>query len=732
MRILQVLPELEVGGVETGTVDFAKYLVAHGHHAVVVSHGGALVAELKKTGAKHYSLPVHKKSLWTFFKMIKALRRIILTEEIDIVHARSRVPGWISYFACRPRFPAFCGIRHRRDGRGARQGKKAEFITTCHGYYATHFFSRVMGYPKLVIVPSEVIGRHMIDNFHVSPENIRCIARSVDLSRFDGVKKETQDSSSGKGQDATCRISMVGRITPLKGHIYFLKAMAKVVRSNPFVRIWIIGDTPPEKESYRQELDVLVRRLGLTDHVEFLGTRRDIPQLLAQTDVLVLASIVPESFGRVILEAQAAGVAVVATKVGGVVEIIDDEKTGLLVFPKDTEAMSKAVVRLLNDRPFAKRLAVEAKKKLEMKFTVDHMASRTLEVYQELLGSLNILVIKISSMGDVILITPSLKALRHRYPKAKIHCLVGKESHKILQRCPYIDGIIVIDLKHSDEGLLGLVAFSGKLRAYKFDKVVDFQNNAKSHLLAWLSFSGESYGYNNGKMGFLLTHPVKNPDNNLQPVQHQFQVLKMLGIKFRQDALLELWPSANARKNVKRLLEGAWLSEGTNIVGIHLAASERWQTKNWPVEYVARLCDILAAQNIRVIITGMEKDKAAAENLLQLTATKPAIFVGKTDVMELSVLIKRCKVFITPDSAPMHLAAAVKTPFIALFGPTASARHLPPAKDCRVIERILDCAPCYSPQCRTAASAVHACMKDITPEDVAQEVNVLMAGGVAA
>ena len=172
MRILQILPELNVGGVETGTVDLAKYLLAQGHYPVVVSNGGLLVAELDKAGIKHFVLSAHKKSLWTVLKSVKALRKIILDEKIDIVHARSRVPAWIAYFACR-RTPA-C------------------WITTCHGYYASHLFSRVMGWPKLVIVPSEVIGRHMIEDFRVAPDNIRRIPRSVDINKFNVVREENQ------------------------------------------------------------------------------------------------------------------------------------------------------------------------------------------------------------------------------------------------------------------------------------------------------------------------------------------------------------------------------------------------------------------------------------------------------------------------------------------------------------------------------------------------------------
>jgi len=698
MNILQILPELNVGGVETGTVDFAKYLVAHGHKSVVVSAGGTLVDELEKGKTKHYTLPVHKKSLISIIHLIGALRKIIMQEEIDIVHARSRVPGWISYFACRK--------------------TKSSFVTTCHGYYQSRIFSQIMGWAKLVIVPSEIIGRHMIDDFKVSSQSIRCIPRSVDLDKFKKIKKRKHEH---KGNFT---IAMIGRITPLKGHIYFIKAMAGVIRRIPYAKIWIIGDAPVKKELYKRELEMLVKRLGLAENFEFLGARKDIPELLEKTDVLVLATTTQEAFGRVILEAQAAGVPVVATKVGGVVDIIDDEKTGLLVMPKDTEAMAKAVCRLFKDQKFSRNLVREAKKKLQEKYTLDHMAQKTLGVYEELLSSINILVVKISSLGDVVLITASLKAIREKYPNAKITCLVGKESRKILQNCPYLDGIIIYDYKNKDKGWLNFFKLSQKLRKYRFDKVIDFQNNRKSHLFSYLSFPKSSYGYNNGKWGFLLSNQVKNPQNDIPAVDHQFKILNMLDIQQKKDVCLELWPSKKDKRYVEGLLQSEWLSVKSKMVGINIAASEKWKTKRWPLEYIVRFCDILSNKNIRVVMVGEDKDKCLVEEIVSMTKSKPAIFVGKTDIMQLAVLIKMCQVFVSLDSAPMHIAAAMEVPLVALFGPTDAERHRPPAKQIVVLDKKLECAPCYSPFCKILT---HACMKAITPEDVILNVEKIIS-----
>ena len=164
MNILQILPELNLGGVETGTVDLAVSLVKSGHKAVVVSCGGELVPELTRAGVKHYSLDVHKKSPFAIFKNINQLLNIIKKEKIDIVHARSRAPAWAAFFSARK-----AGV---------------PFITTCHGYYSSHPFSYVMAWGKLVIVPSQIIGRHQMQDFGVPFSRIRHIPRSVDMNRF--------------------------------------------------------------------------------------------------------------------------------------------------------------------------------------------------------------------------------------------------------------------------------------------------------------------------------------------------------------------------------------------------------------------------------------------------------------------------------------------------------------------------------------------------------------------
>jgi len=696
MNILQILPELNVGGVETGTLDLAKYLVRQGHKAVVISAGGELLPDLKIYGAKHYQLPVHKKSLITILAMIKKVAKIIRDENIHIVHCRSRVPAWIGFFAARI--------------------TDTVFITTCHGFYNTHIFSSVMGWGKLVIAPSQVIAMHMIEDFGVLRQRIRVIPRSVDLERFKFLPPERRDMSN-------FNIGIIGRLTPIKGHIYFLKAMSKVIRVYPTVKIWIVGEASPGKESYREEVNVMVRRLGLSHCTEFLGSQKDIPAVLSHLNILVLATTTQEAFGRVIIEAQASGVPVVATKVGGVVDIIDEGKTGLLVPPRDPQAMAEAIMKLMKDEKLRNDIIYSAYEKVKRKFNVELMVSNTLKVYQEALTKFNVLVIKLAAVGDVILSVPALRAIRQNFKQDnyKIYCLVGKEARELLDRCPYIDNLLVYDYRDKDRGIRGILKMGKILRREYFDFVIDLQNNRRSHILSYLSLSLRRYGYNNGKFSFLLNRKVGDVKKRLPPVEHQFRILHMLGIELK-DERLTLWPKEEDRKKVEDFLNSQFIVKPKYLAGINIGSSSRWQSKQWPKEYLVRFIEGLSSRGIHSILTGQQHHLPEAKEIYAMVkGQKPVLTCGKTSISELVCLIEKCDVFISPDSAPLHIAAAMGVPFVAMFGPTDPVRHLPPAEKFVLLKKDIECSPCYKPFCKK-----RLCMYGITVEEALTSVERLL------
>jgi len=695
VNVLQVLPELNVGGVETGTVDLANWLTRNGHKAIVVSGGGRLVKQLENAGIKHYQIPVGRKSPFSILPTIRALKEVVRKENIHIVHARSRVPALIAFFVSR--------------------ATKAVFITTAHGYYKRHLLSSVMGWGRFVIVASNVMARHMMENFNVPFDRIKLVPRGVDLNKYPFIERDLHKS-------ATNTIGIISRITPLKGHAYFLKSIASISRKITHLKVLVVGDAPKGKEKYKDDLKLLSRRLGIANIVEFIGSSDKIADIFKKLDALVLASIVPEGFGRVVIEAQASGVPVIATKVGGVVDIIEDGSNGILVYPKDPTSLADGILRVLQDKQLVGRLTKEARKSVEEKFTLEKMCRDTFSIYEEAISTQNILVIKLSAMGDVILSTPSLRAIREKFPKANIKVLVGLKSRNSLKGCPYINDTIVCDFGSKDKGIFGLFKIANQLRRHHFDIVVDLQNNRKSHLLAFLSFSRLRFGYKNGKLSFLINRGVKDIKKPLGPVEHQFRVLNLVGIS-SNDKRLELWPSKEDEAWAEDFLNANWLGQSQRLVGVNIGSSDRWLTKRWPVPNLAKLCDELSKRfRARVIITGIRKDIDSAQEVHDLAKSKPIIACGKTNITQLASLMKRCKVFITGDSAPIHVATAMGVPFVALFGPTDPRRHVVSFKNNVIIKKDLRCVPCYKPRCLLN----YRCMRKITVDEVAGAVGELL------
>ena len=202
MHVLQLVPTLDVGGVERGVLDLAKGLIARGHRVSVVSSGGSLVGRLTALGATHHELPVHRKSLAAVLACIPAVTRLIRETGVDLVHARSRIPAWIGFAAAR---------RAQRP-----------FVTTAHGFYRPHPGSRVMVWGRFVIAPSEALGRYLMEQFRLPRQRLRVIPRGVDLEEFTFRPPALRHGP--------WRLGLFGRLSPLKGQEVALRACARLVR----------------------------------------------------------------------------------------------------------------------------------------------------------------------------------------------------------------------------------------------------------------------------------------------------------------------------------------------------------------------------------------------------------------------------------------------------------------------------------------------------------------------
>ncbi|MCY4393785.1 MAG: glycosyltransferase family 4 protein [Rhodospirillaceae bacterium] len=371
LTVLQVLPRLETGGVERGTVDVAAAVVAAGGRAIVASAGGRMEAELRRVGAEHVAMPADRKTPGHILRNAGRLAELIRRERVDIVHARSRAPAWSARTAA------------RRTG--------IPFVTTFHGVYGTGFplkkaWNRIMTAGDRTIAISGYVADHVVRRYRTPPERVVLIHRGVDLGLFDvravSEARVVQLAEAWHLPDGAQVAMLPGRFTRLKGHAVLIDALALLQREGA-VAVLIGADAG--RPGYRDELMKRVQRRGLEGAVRFVGHCNDMPAAYMLADVVVSASTQPEAFGRVAAEAQAMGRPVIATDHGGARETVLPGKTGWLTPPGDAEALAQALDAALSMTPSDRqRMARTAVTNIRRNFSKEVMTARTLDVYAEL------------------------------------------------------------------------------------------------------------------------------------------------------------------------------------------------------------------------------------------------------------------------------------------------------------------------------------------------------------
>lgn len=364
MKVIQILPELNAGGVERGTLEVAARLVHDGHESLVISNGGRLVGELESGGSRHISMPVHRKALPSLAQ-IPRLRNVFLTENPDIIHLRSRLPAWLAYLAWKS-IPAH---------------KRPRLVTTVHGFYSVNAYSAVMTRGERVIAVSESVRDYVLTNYpSCPPEIIRVIHRGADeLENPAGYQPSAGWLSDWNAAHPALAgktlLLMPGRLTRWKGQEDFLRLMAGLVARGEPVHGLIVGGPHAKKRAYRDELIQLATSLGLTPHVTFLGHRNDLREIMAISRIVYSLSSDREAFGRVSLEAMALGKPVIAYDHGGVGEQLR------AIFPQgrvavgDLPAVTQSTLTILRSHPSPSPIT---------DFTLTRMLDAILEVYKSL------------------------------------------------------------------------------------------------------------------------------------------------------------------------------------------------------------------------------------------------------------------------------------------------------------------------------------------------------------
>jgi len=311
LTVLQLLPALEVGGVERGTLQVAGGLVERGHRALVVSAGGRLVPELQALGAQHITLPIGRKHPVSL-GLVAPLARLLVAERVDVVHARSRLPAWLAWWALR-RLP---------------RGQRVRFVTGCHGPYTPNGYSAIVAAGERVIAISETIRAYLLAHYpELDPARIRVVPRGVAAADFPrghrpGAAWLEQWSQSPWGAPGQWALTLPGRLTRWKGQLDFITVVGRLRALGIPVQGLLAGGADKRRQAYAEELAAAVRAAGLADCLHLLGHRDDLREVLAMSQAVVSITREPEAFGRTTLEALALGVPVAGYDDGGTGEVL--------------------------------------------------------------------------------------------------------------------------------------------------------------------------------------------------------------------------------------------------------------------------------------------------------------------------------------------------------------------------------------------------------------------------
>lgn len=364
LTVVQVLPALESGGVERGTLEVGKYLVEHGHRSIVISAGGRMVEQLEREGSEHVAWDIGRKSLWTL-RLVARLRRFLADNRVDILHARSRMPAWVCYLAWRGMAPA----------------TRPRFVTTVHGPYSVNGYSAVMLRGERVIVISEAIRAYVLSRYpKTESSKLRLIYRGVDPAAFPHGYKPAQawldawyaEFPQTRGKRL---LTLPARITRWKGQEDFIELIARLRSEVPDIHGLMVGDAHPRRRRFLATLERRIARQGLQEAVTLTGHRSDLREIMAISAIVLSLSREPEAFGRTTIESLSLGVPVVGYAHGGVGEQL------AAILPEGCVPVGQ-----VHDAAVLAKRWLEAPPEIPARhpFTLERMLSQTLDVYHEL------------------------------------------------------------------------------------------------------------------------------------------------------------------------------------------------------------------------------------------------------------------------------------------------------------------------------------------------------------
>ncbi|MBF0478618.1 MAG: glycosyltransferase family 4 protein [Candidatus Omnitrophica bacterium] len=364
MNILFLTTHLNTGGITSYLLTLGKGLVSRGHTVYVCSSGGNMEKIFSEAGIKLVKVDLKTKSVLNpkLYFLLPKLKKIILKYHIQVIHAHTRVTQFVGQMLSSPELP---------------------LVTTCHGFFKPRFFRRLFPcWGQKVIAISPAVYDHLRRDFSVSQTNIALVPSGIDLSEFIVINDQDrvfQRKQLNVPEDVVV-LGMIARLSDVKGQDILIEAMREVVVPGPKVHLLIAGEGKMEPK-----LRAMVKQYQLDDHISFYSVASRTLDLLAALDILVVPSRM-EGLGLSILEAQAAAVPVVASRVGGIVSLIEDQKTGFLAEPGNSRDLAKVLINVISREDRGKSVGLSGRDFVIKAKFLEKMIEETERVYYEVIG----------------------------------------------------------------------------------------------------------------------------------------------------------------------------------------------------------------------------------------------------------------------------------------------------------------------------------------------------------
>jgi len=699
LTILHLLPWLNFGGVERYVIGLSAALQERGHRCIIVSSGGELLPEAQAAGVRHVHMDIHGARGLT---AVPKLARLVENEHVDLLHAHNWTAGTVGNVAARvTRIP---------------------YVFTVHG--ARDPFQRFFVYywgPKVVAM-SAASRDHLINGFHLPPERVALSFIGVDTDRFKPRPPASALMDELLLDAAAPRIVHVSRFSRGKAEVALgLIAAAPALEEHVAGFQMIIAGAGPLAQEVAVRVDEANRALGRRAFI-FAGGRGDVPDLMSVADVAV-------GTATVALEAMACGRPVVAAGKAGFVGLVTPDTfdaAGATCFGDHAAAevitpgeLARDVIALLSDPARRRSLGEFGRRMVLESFSLRRAAENVEGIYRDLLGGSRpvrrIAAFHLNQVGDLIFSLPTLEALQLRFPEAEIVSVLRPNLVELMQASPYVDGILV-----RRGGLVHEMRLAGELRARDFDVAVAFSQSASTVLQAVGCRASKRIGFVDSDLSFLLNHKVY-----LRGLPWPAKLARLavcMGApapRASYAGMLAIPPAC--RERAKQLLQTCGIDDRARVAAIAPGASARQRHKTWEADRFATVADHLhAAYGATAVIVGGPGDEADAARIAAAMSAPAVNLAGRTSTGELAAILERCAVTVGIDSGPIHVAAAMGTRVVALFGPTDPTRTAPRGEGHEIVTAGLACSPCARP------CATRECMRAIGVEQVTAAVDRIL------